>query len=98
MSPALIGEFFITEPPGRPILHTAIFKMGNNKNVLYGAGNSAQYYVAGWMGWEAGGEWPHGHAVHLGLTRLQSSCAPISNKKVKKTLLIFLKQDSLLQK
>ena len=40
VSPALIGKFFITEPPGSPTLHTAVFKMGNNKNLLYGTGNS----------------------------------------------------------
>ena len=28
-----------------------------NKDLLYSTGNSAQYYVAAWMGEEFGGEW-----------------------------------------
>ena len=30
-----------------------------NKDLLYGTWNSAQRYVAGWMGGEFGGEWIH---------------------------------------
>ena len=30
-----------------------------NKGILSGTGNSAQYYVAAWMGGESGGEWIH---------------------------------------
>ena len=30
-----------------------------NKDLLYSTGNSAQYYVAAWMGGEFGGEWIH---------------------------------------
>ena len=30
-----------------------------NKNLLYSTGNSAQYYVAAWMGEEFGREWAH---------------------------------------
>ena len=30
-------------------VHTAIFKMDNNKVLLYSTGNSAQYYVVAWM-------------------------------------------------
>ena len=30
-----------------------------NKNLLHSTGNSAQYYVAAWMGGEFGGEWTH---------------------------------------
>ena len=30
-----------------------------NKDLLSSTGNSAQYYVAGWMGREFGGEWIH---------------------------------------
>ena len=32
-------------------------KMDNNKALLYSTGNSAQCYVAAWMGGEFGGEW-----------------------------------------
>ena len=28
-----------------------------NKNLLYSTGNSAQSYMAAWMGAESGGEW-----------------------------------------
>ena len=42
-----------------------------NKDLLYSTGNSAQCYVAVWMGREFGREWPHVYtwlspfAVHL---------------------------------
>ena len=32
-----------------------------NKDLLYGTGNSAQCYVAAWIGGESGGEWIHVH-------------------------------------
>ena len=44
-----------------------------NKALLYSPGNSAQCYIATWMGGEFGGEWMHVHvwlspcAVHLKL-------------------------------
>ena len=34
-------------------------KQITNKDVLYSTGNSAQCYVAAWMGREFGGEWIH---------------------------------------
>ena len=49
-----------------------------NKDVLYGTGNSAQCYVAAWMGGEFGGEWKHVYgrrgwqslyAVHMKLSQ-----------------------------
>ena len=40
-------------------------KQITNKDVLYSTGNSAQCYVAAWMGREFGGEWIH---VYVGLT------------------------------
>ena len=33
------------------------FKRITNKDLLYSTGNSAQCYVAAWMGGESGGEW-----------------------------------------
>ena len=45
-----------------------------NKDLLYSTGNSAQCYVAAWMGGESGGEWMHVHvwlspfAAHLKLS------------------------------
>ena len=30
-----------------------------NKDLLYSTGNSAQFYVAAWMGGEPGGDWIH---------------------------------------
>ena len=42
-----------------------------NKDLLYNTGNSAECYVAAWMGGEFGGEWIHAYvwlspfAVHL---------------------------------
>ena len=46
-----------------------------NKDLLYSTANSAQCYVAAWMGGEFGGEWMHvyvwlsGSAVHLKLSQ-----------------------------
>ena len=39
-------------------MHTLLYlKWITNKEVLYSTGNSAQCYVAAWMGREFGGEW-----------------------------------------
>ena len=35
------------------------FKWMTNKDLLYSTGNSAQCYIAAWMGGEFGGEWIH---------------------------------------
>ena len=67
------GEVLTTGPPGRsPIplgsknaqsyqiasLYTSTFKMDNQQDpTIYSTGNSAQYYVVGWMGGQSGGEW-----------------------------------------
>ena len=37
--------------------HHFIFKMDNHKNLLYSTWNSAQCYMAAWMGGEFGREW-----------------------------------------
>ena len=37
------------------------FKLVTNKDLLSSAGNSAQHYVAAWMGGELRGEWIHLH-------------------------------------
>ena len=50
-------------------------KMDNNKALLYSTGNSAQCYVAAWMGGEFGGEeipvciWLSPFAAHLKLSQ-----------------------------
>ena len=41
----------------RESLMTATFKKDNQQDLLYSTGNSAQCYVAAWMGGEFGGEW-----------------------------------------
>ena len=41
-------------------MHTLMYlKWITNKALLYNAGNSAQCFVAAWMGGELGGEWIH---------------------------------------
>ena len=41
-------------------MYTLLYlKWITNKTLLYSTGNSAQCYVAAWMGWEFGGEWIH---------------------------------------
>ena len=55
--------------------HTLLYvKWITNKQLLYSTGNSAQCYVAAWMGGDCGGEWIHVYvwlspfAVHLKLS------------------------------
>ena len=51
------------------------WKWITSKDSLYSTCNSAQCYVAAWMGWELGGEWIHVHvwlrplSVHLKLSQ-----------------------------
>ena len=42
-----------------------------NKDLLYSTGNSAQCYVAAWMGVEFGGEW-----IHVYVCMAESLCCP----------------------
>ena len=42
-----------------------------NKDLLYSTGNSAQCYVAAWMGGEFGGEW-----IHVYVCMAESLCCP----------------------
>ena len=55
-------------------MYTLLYlKWTTNKVLLYSTGNSAQCFVAAWMGGEFGGEWIHVYAwlspfaVHLKL-------------------------------
>lgn len=42
------------------VMYTLLYlKWKTNKDLLYSTNNSAQYYVAAWMGGEFGGEWIH---------------------------------------
>ena len=56
-------------------VHTAILKWITKKDLLSSTGNSAQGYVAAWMGGEFGGEWipvyvrPSPFAIHLTLSQ-----------------------------
>ena len=61
-------------------MYTLLYlKRITNKDLLYSTGNSAQSYVAGWMGEESGKEWIHVYvwlshfAVHLKLSQHCSS-------------------------
>ena len=66
-------------------------KWMTNKNLLYSTGNSAQCYVAAWMGGEFGGEWIYVYvypftgpfAVHLKSSQhyLLMGYIPIYKKK-----------------
>ena len=74
-----------------PLLY---LKWITNKDLLYNPRNSAQCYLAVWMGGEFAGEWMHVYvwlspfAVHLKLPQRCSliSYAPIQNKKCKKKI------------
>ena len=57
-------------------MYTLLYlKWITNQDLLYSTRNSAQRYVASWMGWEFGGEWMHVYvwlscfAVHLKLSQ-----------------------------
>ena len=50
---AIVGEF------GMDICTQLYLKWITNKDLLYNTGNSAQCYVAAWMGGESGGQWIH---------------------------------------
>ena len=59
-----------------------------NKDLLYTTWNSAQCYVAAWIGGEFGGEWIH---VYVWLSPSETitlliDYPPIQNKKLKKKL------------
>ena len=60
-------------------MYTLLYlKLMTNKDLLYSTGNTAQCYVAAWIGGEFGGEWIHVNVwlspitVHLKLTTLLS--------------------------
>ena len=65
----MIGEL------GRNMDTLVYLKWTTNKVVLYSTGNSAQFYVAAWIGGELGGEWIYVYiwlrpfAVHLKLSQ-----------------------------
>ena len=69
-----------------------------NKDLLYSTGDSAQCYVAAWMGGESGGEWirvnvwlsPLTDSSPETITTLLNSCTPIQNKKLKTLFLAVL--------
>ena len=56
-------------------VHTAILKWITSEDLLFSTYNSAQCYLAAWMGGEFGGEWTHVYvwlslfAVHLKLSQ-----------------------------
>ena len=61
------GEGIVREF-GKDMYTLLYFKWITSKNLLHSTGNSAQRYVAAWMGGEFGGEWVHmlekGMAIH----------------------------------
>ena len=64
--------------------------MDNQQGLLYSTGNSAQRYVAAWVGGEFGGEWEHVYMAESlrcpleTITTLLSGYTPIQNKKFNK--------------
>ena len=77
-------------------VHTALFTVDNNKDLLQNTGNSAQCYVAAWMGGEFGREWTHVYVrlspfavhlklVHITVNQLYSNTKEKVKKKKKKT-------------
>ena len=70
----LLGEEAVREL-GMDMYTLLYLKWVNNRDLLYSTWNSAQCYVASWMGEEFGGEWIHVYvwlspfAVHLKLSQ-----------------------------
>ena len=68
-----MGEGIVREF-GTEVYTLLYLKQITSKDLLYNTGNSAQCYVAAWMGGEFGGEWIHAYvwmsssAVHLKLS------------------------------
>ena len=72
-------------------MYTLLFlKWITNKDLLYSTGNSAQCYVAAWVGGEFGGEWIRVCVAESlrcppeTITALLIGCTPIQNKELKK--------------
>ena len=82
----VFGEF------GMDVYIVLYLKQITNKDLLCSTGDSAQCYVAAWLGEEFGGKWIHVYvwlspfAVHLKLSQhcLLISYTPIQNLKKKK--------------
>ena len=77
------GEGIVKDFEGH--VHTAIFKM-DNKSLLYSTWNSAQCYVAAWMGRGFIGEWVHAYvkakSLHCSFETIATSLigyTPIQN-------------------
>ena len=49
----------IIREPGMDMYTLLYLKWITSKVLLYSTGNSAQYYIAAWMGGEFWGEWIH---------------------------------------
>ena len=49
----------IISEPGMDMYTLLYLKWITSKVLLYSTGNSAQYYIAAWMGGEFWGEWIH---------------------------------------
>ena len=84
------------------VMYTLLYlKWKTNKDLLYSTKNSAQYYVAAWMGGEFGGDWIHVYiqlnsfAIHRKLSQhcLLIGFIPIQNKKLKKKCLVISDKD-----
>ena len=75
--------------------------MGNQKDLLYSTGNSAQCYVAVWMGEKFGGEWTHIYVwlspftVHLKISQIVNQLYP--NTKVNVLSKCLKKDQSVLE-
>ena len=55
----LVSLIFLKRSLVSLFVHTAIFKMDNQQNLLYRTRNSAECYGSAWKGGEFGGEWIH---------------------------------------
>ena len=93
----LLGEEAVREL-GMDMYTLLYLKWVNNRDLLYSTWNSAQCYVASWMGEEFGGEWIHVYvwlspfAVHLKLSQhcLLIGYTPIQNQIFKIYVFSFL--------
>ena len=76
-------------------MYTLLYlKWITNKVLPYSTGNSAQYYVAAWMGGGFGGEWIHGQGFPHGSV-VKHLPANIGN--LQETRVLSLGQEDLLE-
>jgi len=80
-------------------MYTLIYlKWISNRNLLYSTGNSAQCYVAAWMGGELRGEWIHVYVwLSPFIVHLKLSQSAIKKNTFESVLMRWMKLEPIIQ-